>query len=152
MYINYHYCFHSDDYIVVNFHCGKLLLFFVMCLIVSLWMKENFELNHETLYLAVKITDHYLTVDVVMRESLQLIGSTAMLIAAKFEVKGQNILLSINNRNKNEFLNGKMNIFSELTPMPSHMYINAFLQSKTVFNNLFSRNVSMWVQIVRLSS
>ncbi|KAA0712108.1 G2/mitotic-specific cyclin-B3 [Triplophysa tibetana] len=52
------------------------------------WMvevQENFELNHETLYLAVKITDHYLSVDVVMRESLQLIGSTAMLIAAKFE-------------------------------------------------------------------
>ncbi|XP_065143896.1 G2/mitotic-specific cyclin-B3-like isoform X1 [Paramisgurnus dabryanus] len=52
------------------------------------WMvevQENFEMNHETLYLAVKITDHYLSVDVVMRESLQLIGSTAMLIAAKFE-------------------------------------------------------------------
>ncbi|XP_072517657.1 G2/mitotic-specific cyclin-B3-like isoform X2 [Salminus brasiliensis] len=52
------------------------------------WMvevQENFELNHETLYLAVKITDHYLAATVVMRESLQLIGSTAMLIAAKFE-------------------------------------------------------------------
>ncbi|XP_051536146.1 G2/mitotic-specific cyclin-B3-like [Myxocyprinus asiaticus] len=52
------------------------------------WMvelQENFELNHETLYLAVKITDHYLSVTVVMRELLQLIGSTAMLIAAKFE-------------------------------------------------------------------
>ncbi|XP_036444259.1 G2/mitotic-specific cyclin-B3-like [Colossoma macropomum] len=52
------------------------------------WMvevQENFELNHETLYLAVKLTDHYLAVTVVMKESLQLIGSTAMLIAAKFE-------------------------------------------------------------------
>ncbi|XP_053346796.1 G2/mitotic-specific cyclin-B3-like [Clarias gariepinus] len=52
------------------------------------WMvevQENFELNHETLYLAVKLTDHYLSVTEVMRESLQLIGSTAMLIAAKFE-------------------------------------------------------------------
>lgn len=50
-------------------------------------MQENFELNHETLYLAVKLTDHYLSVTEVMRESLQLIGSTAMLIAAKFEVR-----------------------------------------------------------------
>ncbi|XP_051553974.1 G2/mitotic-specific cyclin-B3-like isoform X1 [Myxocyprinus asiaticus] len=48
-------------------------------------VQENFELNHETLYLAVKITDHYLAVTQAKRESLQLIGSTAMLIASKFE-------------------------------------------------------------------
>lgn len=50
-------------------------------------MQENFELNHETLYLAVKLTDHYLSITSVRRESLQLIGSTALLIAAKFEVR-----------------------------------------------------------------
>lgn len=49
--------------------------------------QENFELNHETLYLAVKLADHYLSVTEVRRASLQLIGSTAMLIAAKFEVR-----------------------------------------------------------------
>ncbi|KAM4696083.1 G2/mitotic-specific cyclin-B3 [Rhinophrynus dorsalis] len=52
------------------------------------WMvevQENFELNHETLYLAVKMVDHYLAVSVAMREKLQLIGSTAVLIASKFE-------------------------------------------------------------------
>ncbi|KAG7484262.1 hypothetical protein MATL_G00047340 [Megalops atlanticus] len=52
------------------------------------WMvevQENFELNHETLYLAVKLTDHYLSSTVAMRETLQLIGSTSMLIASKFE-------------------------------------------------------------------
>ncbi|KAJ8348769.1 hypothetical protein SKAU_G00273580 [Synaphobranchus kaupii] len=52
------------------------------------WMvevQENFELNHETLYLAVKLTDHYLSCSVALRESLQLIGSTSMLIASKFE-------------------------------------------------------------------
>nr|AAI06307.1 Ccnb3-a protein [Xenopus laevis] len=52
------------------------------------WMvevQENFELNHETLYLAVKMVDHYLAVSVVMKEKLQLIGSTAVLIASKFE-------------------------------------------------------------------
>ncbi|XP_056156668.1 G2/mitotic-specific cyclin-B3 [Lampris incognitus] len=48
-------------------------------------VQENFELNHETLYLAVKITDHYLSLAPVMKENLQLIGSSAMLIASKFE-------------------------------------------------------------------
>uniref|UniRef100_A0A8C5Q319 G2/mitotic-specific cyclin-B3 n=1 Tax=Leptobrachium leishanense TaxID=445787 RepID=A0A8C5Q319_9ANUR len=52
------------------------------------WMvevQENFELNHETLYLAVKLVDHYLAVSVIAREKLQLIGSTAVLISSKFE-------------------------------------------------------------------
>lgn len=52
------------------------------------WMvevQENFELNHETLYLAVKMIDHYLAVAVAVREKLQLIGSTAVLLASKFE-------------------------------------------------------------------
>ncbi|XP_078519967.1 G2/mitotic-specific cyclin-B3 [Lissotriton helveticus] len=52
------------------------------------WMvevQENFELNHETLYLAVKMVDHFLAVSVSMREKLQLIGSTAILISSKFE-------------------------------------------------------------------
>lgn len=52
------------------------------------WMvevQENFELNHETLYLAVKLTDHYLSQTKSSREILQLIGAAAMLIAAKFD-------------------------------------------------------------------
>lgn len=49
-------------------------------------LQENFELNHETLYLAVKLVDHYLVEVVSMRDKLQLIGSTAILIASKFEV------------------------------------------------------------------
>ncbi|TNM93681.1 hypothetical protein fugu_001857 [Takifugu bimaculatus] len=48
-------------------------------------VQENFELFHETLYLAVKMTDHYLSKTPVDREMLQLVGSTAMLIASKFE-------------------------------------------------------------------
>ncbi|XP_036596107.1 G2/mitotic-specific cyclin-B3 [Trichosurus vulpecula] len=52
------------------------------------WMvevQENFELTHETLYLAVKLVDHYLMQMVCLRDKLQLIGSTAILIASKFE-------------------------------------------------------------------
>ncbi|XP_068612001.1 G2/mitotic-specific cyclin-B3 [Brachionichthys hirsutus] len=48
-------------------------------------VQENFELYHETLYLAVKMADHYLSKTPVHREMLQLVGSTAMLIASKFE-------------------------------------------------------------------
>ncbi|KAM5146925.1 G2/mitotic-specific cyclin-B3 [Mantella aurantiaca] len=52
------------------------------------WMvevQENFELNHETLYLSIKLVDHYLAAFVISREKLQLIGSTAVLVASKFE-------------------------------------------------------------------
>nr|XP_056715588.1 G2/mitotic-specific cyclin-B3 [Euleptes europaea] len=52
------------------------------------WMvevQENFDLTHETLYLAVKLMDHYLVKVTSMRDKLQLIGSTAILIASKFE-------------------------------------------------------------------
>ncbi|XP_008293207.1 G2/mitotic-specific cyclin-B3 [Stegastes partitus] len=48
-------------------------------------VQENFELYHETLYLAVKMTDHFLSKTPVHREMLQLVGSTTMLIASKFE-------------------------------------------------------------------
>lgn len=52
------------------------------------WMvevQENFELNHETLYLAVKLVDLYLQNKQTSRDTLQLIGATSLLIAAKFD-------------------------------------------------------------------
>nr|XP_032834392.1 G2/mitotic-specific cyclin-B3 [Petromyzon marinus] len=52
------------------------------------WMvevQENFQLNHETLYLAVKLVDHFLNVAAVPRENLQLVGATCVFIAAKFD-------------------------------------------------------------------
>lgn len=49
-------------------------------------VQENFELFHETLYLAVKIVDRYLEQVEVKKEYLQLVGATSMLVAAKFEV------------------------------------------------------------------
>lgn len=48
-------------------------------------VQENFELFHETLYLAVKLVDLYLSKKDVKREYLQLVGATSMLISAKFE-------------------------------------------------------------------
>lgn len=53
------------------------------------WMvevQESFELNHETLYLAVKIVDTYLGKERVTKDSLQLLGAAALLIACKYDV------------------------------------------------------------------
>lgn len=54
------------------------------------WMvevQESFELNHETLYLAVKLVDRYLMKHTVKKSELQLVGATAICIAAKFDVR-----------------------------------------------------------------
>lgn len=48
-------------------------------------VQESFELNHETLYTAVKLTDLYLSKKQVKKEDLQLIGATACLIASKVD-------------------------------------------------------------------
>jgi G2/mitotic-specific cyclin-B3 len=53
------------------------------------WMvevQESFELNHETLYLAVKIVDLYLCKQCVTKETIQLLGAAALLIACKYDV------------------------------------------------------------------
>lgn len=55
------------------------------------WMvdvQEHFELNHETLYLAVKVMDLYISVNkekVIPKESLQLIGAASLFIASKYD-------------------------------------------------------------------
>ncbi|KAG9510387.1 G2/mitotic-specific cyclin-B3, partial [Fragariocoptes setiger] len=52
------------------------------------WMveiQESFEMNHETLYLAVKIMDRYLMKKPIKKTTFQLLGVTSLLIAAKFD-------------------------------------------------------------------
>ncbi|XP_031763834.1 G2/mitotic-specific cyclin-B3 [Galleria mellonella] len=60
------------------------------------WMvevQESFELNHETLYLAVKLVDLYMTrsskthpqQNRLTKEELQLLGASALFIASKFD-------------------------------------------------------------------
>ncbi len=52
------------------------------------WLVEvhlKFKLVPETLYLTVNLIDRYLEKVDVMREKLQLVGVTAMLIASKYE-------------------------------------------------------------------
>lgn len=48
-------------------------------------VQESFELNHETLYTAVKIVDLYLSKKQIKKEDLQLLGATAALIASKVD-------------------------------------------------------------------
>ena len=53
------------------------------------WMaevQESFELNHETLYLAVKIVDIYLGKMTVDKDTLQLLGAAAIFLSCKFDV------------------------------------------------------------------
>lgn len=49
-------------------------------------VQENFELNHETLYLAVKLVDMYVSRRETPKEALQLIGAVSLFIASKFDV------------------------------------------------------------------
>lgn len=53
------------------------------------WMvevQETFELNHETLYLAVKVVDIYLSKITVHKEKLQLVGAAALFMSCKYDV------------------------------------------------------------------
>jgi len=57
------------------------------CVVVD-WMvevQESFELNHETLYLAVKMMDMFLSRRQASKDVLQLVGVTCILIASKFD-------------------------------------------------------------------
>lgn len=78
----------EEKFVLPNYMPSQPSLNSEMRAILVDWLvevQENFELFHETLYLAVTITDHYLSQTSVHREMLQLVGSTAMLIASKFE-------------------------------------------------------------------
>ena len=62
------------------------------------WMvevQESFELNHETLYLAVKLVDQYLMREKISKSDFQLVGATAIFIASKFDVRSFCEILSI---------------------------------------------------------
>lgn len=57
------------------------------------WMvevQETFELNHETLYLAVKLVDMYLSKVVVEKDKLQLVGAASLFLACKYDVSNIN--------------------------------------------------------------
>jgi len=48
-------------------------------------VQECFELYHETLYLGVKLLDHFLERNTIKRDELQLVGATTLIISSKIE-------------------------------------------------------------------
>ena len=56
-------------------------------------VQENFELNHETLYLAVKLVDLYVSKKEIAKEILQLVGAVSLFIASKFDVSSLSFLM-----------------------------------------------------------
>lgn len=87
-YLRYNeYKYKIDDYIEKQPELSK----WMRSLLVD-WMvevQESFELNHETLYLAVKIVDKYLSRVKVSKDLLQLLGAASLLIACKFDVSSK---------------------------------------------------------------
>lgn len=75
--------FQVDDYIGRQGNISK----WMRSLLVD-WMvevQETFELNHETLYLAVKVVDLYLAKVLVVKDKLQLLGAAAIFLACKYD-------------------------------------------------------------------
>jgi G2/mitotic-specific cyclin-B3 len=92
-----HYAMNIFDYLKQREHDYKIKDYMKDQPELSKWMRsllvdwmvevqESFELNHETLYLAVKIVDTYLGKERVSKDSLQLLGAAALLIACKYDV------------------------------------------------------------------
>jgi len=77
-------CFQLSNYFSEE---GRLSTGVMRAILVD-WLvevQENFQLYHETLYVAVKLLDCYLEKNDTPKERLQLVGATALLIACKVE-------------------------------------------------------------------
>jgi len=75
--------FRVKDYMTAQMEITELMRAILVDWLVE--VQESFELNHETLYTAVKMTDIYLAKKQVRKEDLQLVGATASLIACKVD-------------------------------------------------------------------
>ncbi|KAH7725382.1 Protein CYB-3 a [Aphelenchoides avenae] len=80
-------------------------------------VQEQFELNHETLYLAVKLMDTYLErVPGVLPCRLQLIASAALFLAAKYDERSAPLIddflyMADDSFNRDEFLQMERDLF-----------------------------------------
>jgi len=75
--------FQIPDYIQKQTEISKTMRSILVDWIVEL--QDTLHLNHETIYLSVKIVDQYLSKVKCSRSKFQLLGSTAVLIASKFD-------------------------------------------------------------------
>ncbi|KAL3087061.1 hypothetical protein niasHS_005300 [Heterodera schachtii] len=79
--------FKVSDYIRAGKHLGITVEIRAKLIDWMVELQETFELNHETLYLAVKLVDMFLnrTTDKVVSTQMQLIASAALFVASKFD-------------------------------------------------------------------
>ncbi|XP_028626687.1 G2/mitotic-specific cyclin-B3 [Grammomys surdaster] len=78
----------EEEFIIEKYMDRQMELTSDMRAILVDWLVEiqtSFQMSHETLYLAVKLIDRYLMKAQCKKNHLQLLGSTAYMIAAKFE-------------------------------------------------------------------
>lgn len=86
------------------------------------WMvevQETFELNHETLYLAVKVVDIYLSKVVVQKEKLQLVGAAALFMSCKYDERTPPLIedflyICDGAYDQPEFIRMEMNVFKTI--------------------------------------
>lgn len=79
----------ESEFRIDNYMESQVYLTKWMRMLLVDWMvevQETFELNHETLYLAVKVVDIYLGKTLVIRDKLQLLGAAALFLACKYDV------------------------------------------------------------------
>lgn len=72
-----------DDYITRQTSINKTMRALLVDWMVEI--QENFELNHETLYLAVKMVDLFLCKVNIKKEKLQLVGCACLFVASKYD-------------------------------------------------------------------
>jgi len=93
---------HQVEFAVSDYMMHQPQVTAAMRAILVDWLAEiqqNFELHHESLYLAVKLTDRYLERSPIEKERIQLVGSTALLVASKYEVTGSAAVCFLTSRN-----------------------------------------------------
>lgn len=83
-----YYLMREAQFVVTDYMCNQPTITRQMRAILVDWMveiQESFELNHETLYQAVKMTDLYLCKKPIDKKNLQLVGTTSLFISSKFD-------------------------------------------------------------------
>lgn len=75
--------FQVGDYMPTQFWISKRMRAVLVDWVVE--VQQNFHLSHETLYLAVKITDLYLSKIIATKDSLQLVAVASVFIASKYD-------------------------------------------------------------------
>nr|CCI61377.1 CyclinB protein 3 [Platynereis dumerilii] len=93
-------------------------------------VQENFELNHETLYLAVKLVDRYLCLATLPRDRLQLLGATCLFIACQFDERCPPVLddflyICDDAYRREELIGNEMKVLKPLTSIPEFRFSTA---------------------------